>query len=297
MITSSEIGSTNKNSSILYHMNEKESEQLKKCLMKILIDFVKVCNEYSFCYMLGGGSALGAVRHNGFIPWDDDIDVMMPREDYDKFVDIFEKELAGKYFLYVPNSKYEISNTYAKLVLKDTKLVDINNMSTPFEKGVWIDIFPIEYAAQNVFLRKIKGLVSDAFAFVAVSRFLYTYKNKKVRDFFYESKPGRLYYRVRIVTGFLFSFLGYKNWYNLYDKFVRGCKETNMWTIPTGRKHYFGEAMEKVNFVPTKKMKFEEITVNVPNNVYGYLRNLYGDYMKVPPVEKREQHIIVEFKL
>ena len=82
---------------MLRELTNEELEKLHQCLLFILKDFIWVCNKYNLKYTLGGGSVLGAVRHKGFIPWDDDLDVNMPREDYEKFKAIFPKELAEEY--------------------------------------------------------------------------------------------------------------------------------------------------------------------------------------------------------
>ena len=78
---------------------------MKQCLLEMYSDILRVCEKYNIRVMLGGGSALGAVRHGGFIPWDDDLDLIMPREDYNKFISVFDKELSDLYEITSPNSK------------------------------------------------------------------------------------------------------------------------------------------------------------------------------------------------
>ena len=113
--------------------------------------------------------------------------------------------------------------------------------------------------------------------------------------YFISSKKSVLKYKTRLVVGFLSGFMSYKSWYNKYDKFVQHNKVTTWCTIPTGRKHYNGETLRRDYFLPTQEGEFEGISVNLPKNVEAYLKNLYGDYMKIPPIEKRERHPIVEF--
>ena len=84
-------------------LQENELKQLHECLLSILKDFIYVCEKYNLHYTLGGGSVLGAVRHHGFIPWDDDLDINMPRKDYERFKNIFANELSDEYELNVPN--------------------------------------------------------------------------------------------------------------------------------------------------------------------------------------------------
>jgi lipopolysaccharide cholinephosphotransferase len=297
MFKSSSVAKKLQSSDILYSLNDDERQQLKKCLMSILVDFVAVCEKHGLCYMLSGGTVLGAVRHKGFIPWDDDLDIMMPRCDYNKFIEIFEDELSHKYVLRVPNSKYEVSNTFMKIVKKNTTLIDIYNLETPFLKGVYIDVFPIENAPNNTVIRGIKGFLSDAMAYIGVSMYMYEHKNDLIKSYFYSSNEGKVNYIFRLFLGFCFKLIGYKRWYNRYDRFVQHKAQTGVCTIPTGRKHYRGEAHDQSVFFPVCKGQFEGETVNLPNDTVSYLENLYGDYMKIPSVEDRERHYFVEFKI
>lgn len=288
---SNEIG----NSDVLYELSNKERIELKKCLIEIYQDFERICNKHSLDFMLGGGSVLGAIRHNGFIPWDDDLDIMMPRKDYDEFIKIFSKEMSNEYYLYAPNSNDGVTNTFAKLVKKGTNMVDIYNIHTRLHKGVWIDIFPIENVPQKKSARIIKGFLSDVLAFVVVSNYIYFSKNIIMKRYFYSSKKGKINYNFRLILGFLTSFISYKKLYKFYDQFVQHKKPSNTYTIPTGRKHYRGEILSKSSFLPTRRGSFENIYVNLPNDPESYLSNLYGDYMSIPPEDKRERHLFVEF--
>lgn len=297
MIKKKQMSKGEDTSNILYELTQVEQDQLKECLLEMLRDFIRICEKYSLCYMLGGGSALGAIRHKGFIPWDDDLDIMMPREDYNKFIEIFKLEMSEQYYLYVPNSEYDISNTFMKIIKKDTRIVDIYNVKAPFYQGVWLDIFPIENTPSNENVRKLKGVFLDMIAFIAVSVYMYKFRNKFMKTQFSKNSKQKIVYRSRLLVGAVFGVIGYKAWYNRYDKIAQTNKGGNMWTIPTGRKHYIGEVQEKSVFIPTQKAVFEGVEVNLPNNVDRYLKNLYGDYTKIPPIEKRERHFIIEFKV
>ena len=297
MIKAKEMSTDENNLHILYELTQIEHDQLKECLLDMLRDFIRICEKYSLCYMLGGGSALGAIRHKGFIPWDDDLDIMMPREDYNKFIKVFKQEMSEQYYLYVPNSEYDVSNTFMKIVKKDTNIIDIYNVKAPFYQGVWLDIFPIENTPSNKNIRKLKGVFLDIIAFIAVSVYMYKFRNPFMKNQFNRNSKQKIVYKSRLLIGALFGVIDYKTWYNQYDKIAQTNKEGNIWTIPTGRKHYSGETQEKSVFIPTQKSVFEGVEVNLPNDVDGYLKNLYGDYMKIPPVEKRERHFIIDFKI
>lgn len=114
--------------SVLRELTDKERERLRKCLFSIYKDIALVCSKYGLCFMLGGGSVLGAVRHKGFIPWDDDIDLMMPREDYMKFISVFNKELGNKYDLFYPFSNEGKFQYFVQVSRKDTILTKVNEL-------------------------------------------------------------------------------------------------------------------------------------------------------------------------
>lgn len=129
-------------------MKELSIQEIKDIELSLLIQFDLICNDQQLRYSLGGGTLLGAIRHNGFIPWDDDVDVMMPRPDYDMFLK-YCRDNPIPFFLvcheYNPNYK----NLFAKVVAPNTTIIDssINIEST--EMGVHIDVFPIDGLGQS----------------------------------------------------------------------------------------------------------------------------------------------------
>jgi lipopolysaccharide cholinephosphotransferase len=296
MLKSSEyLAQIAQTSKILYQLNETESKELKECLLSIYKDVWNICKKHNLVCMLGGGSALGAVRHQGFIPWDDDLDLLMPRKDYNILIDLFEKELGQDYYMYVPNSPTGSTNTFMKIMKKNTTLIDIFNVKDPFNKGIYIDIFPIEYTSNHRIFRYLKGYISDAMAFIGVSDYMYRFRNKYQKEYFCSNESAKRIYQLRLLIGFLCSFMKTGQIYNLYDKWVSTSKGEKNRNIPTGRKHYFGELLSSEVYLPPSQAVFEGITVEVPNNIHVYLENLYGDYMKIPPVEKRERHYFIAF--
>ncbi|WP_276210895.1 LicD family protein [Heyndrickxia coagulans] len=285
------------NSETLYSLSEKENIQLKQCLLKMYNDILEVCIKYKLTVLLGGGSALGAIRHGGFIPWDDDLDLNMPREDYNLFIQVFDKELSDKYEITTPNSKYQTTHIFTKVYKKNTRLIDMFNSATDTPKGIFIDIFPIENAPKSKVVRALKGFLSNTVYYIAASTSLYQQRNQTVEEYFSVSRVGKVNYNIRKIIGFLASFKSYKEWYNFYDRTFTNSKPSNVYCIPSGRNHYFGEIYSKDVLFPPRKVKFEGTIAYVPNNVDYYLKNLYGDYMKIPPEDKREKHMIIKFEI
>ena len=106
-------------------------------------------------------------------------------------------------------------------------------------------------------------------------------------------------FKTKIAIGFLFSFLPLNKWTRLLDKWngLFQKKDTKMVSVPTGRKHYFGEIYQRNEFYETAEAVFEGITVKVPKEYDKYLRHMYGNYMEIPPKEKREQHVVLKYQV
>ena len=131
----------------LYEPTADEMARMKRVMLMMYRDVARVCRENGLTLMLGGGSALGAVRHGGYIPWDDDIDLMMPRADYEAFKRVFPQALGEKYVLQAPNTPgCEISNTFMKIILRGTERLELQKLNAPGAHGLWLDVFPIDNA-------------------------------------------------------------------------------------------------------------------------------------------------------
>lgn len=121
---------------------------------EILKKLDKICSVNNIEYFLIGGTALGAKRHGGFIPWDDDIDVGMTRDNYNKFINLEEKEFGDDILLQTPYNDGPSPFPYAKLRRKNTKFVEYCNRNIKMKQGIYIDIFPYDNIPDNEFLRK-----------------------------------------------------------------------------------------------------------------------------------------------
>lgn len=279
----------------LYAPTEAEMKRMKEILLMIYRDVFSVCEQNGLTLLLGGGSALGAVRHAGFIPWDDDMDLMMPRKDYETFKRIFDRTLSLKYTLQVPGAEGKIpTNLFMKVILKGTELTELVQAAAPGEHGIWIDIFPIEYAPENGFVRRVKGFLTDALAYVCVSNYMRRFESSLMRAYVMGSRGARINRFIRRSIGFLTAMIPYETLYKFFDRFSQGGKETNFITIPTGIRHYMGELHGKDEFFPVKETTFEGVKAYLPRDTHKYLTQLYGDYMTPPPEDKRERHLYAQ---
>lgn len=276
----------------LHEITEEESVKLKQTLLEMYRDIMFVCNKYSLTCYLGGGSCLGAVRHNGFIPWDDDLDLNMFRKEYDQIPTLIEKEFPKKYKIVGPGFRKNNSYNFLKIEKIGTKLKTVfdGEQDNP---GIGIDIFPMESIPTNFFHNQIHGFILNAIFYIAVCTKLYQ-KPSFADDILLSVKAGKRKLIIRKIIGFLFSWCPFSRWILMGDKIASRSYESNMMTIPSGRKHYFGEIQHCSVFSPPLKHYFEGIESNIPNNYDKYLSALYGNYMRIPPIEKREKHFIIE---
>ncbi len=283
----------------LYEPTPKEAERMKRLTFEMYLDVKRFCDAHGLCLMLGGGSALGAVRHKGYIPWDDDIDLMMPREDYDKFRQLFNSELSEKYEIQTQNLPGSpMSAMYTKIVMRGTERVEIQRLNAPGEHGLWLDMFAIENAPNSCIMRALRGFVSNVFAYLSVSKYLYKYTSPELKKYMSGTFASKMNHNLRMFLGACLWFVSFEKMCCAFDNFSRYNHNTNWITVPTGIRHYIGEAHRREAYFPPRRCEFEGAEAFVPNDTHEYLSQLYGaDYMTPPPENKRERHFYVTLKL
>ena len=276
----------------LRELSVEESARLKQTLLEIYSDILWVCDKYGLTCYLGGGSCLGAVRHNGFIPWDDDLDLNMFRDEYDKLPVFIEKEFPQKYKVVGPGYTEDNRYNFIKIEKLGTRLKTVLEDDTD-NPGIGIDVFPMESIPRNFIHNIFHGFLLNGIFYVAICVKLYQ-KPSMADKIIASVKEGKRKLIFRKTIGFLFSWHSYSKWMLLGDKIASKSYKSDMITIPSGRKHYFGEIQKRSVFFPPIVHDFVGLKANIANDYDRYLSSLYGDYMQVPPPEKREKHFIVD---
>ncbi|MBQ6752325.1 MAG: LicD family protein [Clostridia bacterium] len=275
-----------------YKISDSDLAKLQKVLLEMLVDFRDSCENYGVEFMLAGGTALGAVRHNGFIPWDDDADVMMTRENYEKFAREAMKSLDAKYILADPSDEnYYLK--FPKLFLKDSVLVEIPLAGTSGYHMIFIDIFIVENVPDNQVLRKGIGL-AHTFAHGASTCCIdYLYPSPPMLEKSNISNELKKYYGVRRIIGKVFTTLGgFDFYFDIAVKIASSAKEGKMKGIPSGIS-YTREVFPKRVFDSITWVDFAGERFPILADYNLYLSNLYGEnYMQLPPENNREKHLL-----
>lgn len=276
-------------------LSGSQSKKLKEELLKIFKDVDAACRAEEIPYFLCGGSCLGAVRHEGFIPWDDDFDIVMTREGYERLTRSFNSVLGDLYYLQGPGVTPGYELGFARVRKRGTTL-RIQDDFDSRDCGIFIDIFILDGVPDFAPLRLFHGFVSLALGF-ALSCRRYLFHREAYLVFSGDNGEMRRIVTAKARLGALFGLLTPARWCSLWDKWNSLYRKASpkLVSIPAGRKHYFGEMLEFEDCFPTREGRFEGMVVPLPANPDKYLRQLYGDsYMTPPPPNERENHSIVE---
>lgn len=282
----------------LHELTKHESLELKKVLLSIYKDIAKLCKDEGLQLMLAGGSCLGAVRHKGFIPWDDDLDIIMAREDYEKLIRLCELgKLGSKYEFDYPNNKKDARNVFLRIYRKNSLDVELFIENSPFPKGIFVDIFALDSVPKLKCMQALKGFFAKVIQFIAIMVLYAQYPSQSLYEFVSLDSSLKRRYKIKRCIGSIFSIIPHRKWIYWFDSFVASTKTGHPIGIPAGRKYYNGEIFDPSVFFPPRKAMFEGETVFIPANYDKYLSNLYHDYMQIPPENKRERHFVLKFQL
>ncbi len=267
-------------------MKTKEYEA-KCCMYDILVEFDRICKKNNIKYTLDGGTLIGAIRHEGYIPWDDDIDVALLRSEYDKFIKCCEKDLDKKFKLVNAENEDGNPNIFHKIKIKNTTYIEDMSKNSNTDKGIFLDVLPYDNSPNNYFISYIYKLrVLYYTRLLSLKCQVDFSKNKNILKRlinFLLLVSSKLHNKKRLIKRL--NKVATK--YNKYDK-----KYVYNYTIP------YKNMVKKSWFSDYKLKKFENDKFSVIKDYDLYLRELYGDYMQLPPEEERgSRHKVIEIDL
>ena len=259
-----------------------DTNELKKIEFELLCEFHNICEAQGFRYSLGGGTLLGAVRHQGFIPWDDDIDVMMPRPDYDKFLSYCKNNE-------VPfrTKSFETDNRYVDMsskICNPNTILEENDILEEDEKfGVYIDIFPIDGLGKTYKEAKKQFQATSFKRNLLIAAQWRKFQKSKTHSWYYEP--------IRFVFYLLAKFI---NKSKTFEKIQKRYMDIDFDTVnfvgAVGGSYREKEILPQQVFIEYTDFLFEGESFKVISAYDTYLSSIYGDYMTLPPEEKRVSH-------
>ncbi|MGN0033211.1 MAG: phosphorylcholine transferase LicD [Candidatus Limimorpha sp.] len=259
-------------------MRTISADELRKIMLDILKDVTAFCDANGITYFLSCGTLIGAIRHHGFIPWDDDIDIDMPRNDYERFIELYSQK--GKYAICSPydkNSMFFFTKVYDERTVKKEEIIRHHDYN-PI--GVDIDIFPID------------GQPDDFEKFKKDTNF----RHRLFGLFLLSLKPiSKLSLKVTMLS-IISHLIG---WRRLLNTYIKSAKKYNYSTSSNvgfiSPYSQYNNRHHKDIFEKKIKVRFEDGEFWIPEDYDTVLTNIYGDYMTPPPLEKRTSTHIASY--
>ncbi len=265
------------------NISPEDLRKVQLVQLEILIDFDRICKKHNINYQLFAGTLLGAIRHNGFIPWDDDVDVCMLRSDYEKFLNVSEKELNKNLFLqnYETDKNYPLN--FAKIRRNNTLYVERDFQDIDMHHGIYIDIFPFDNIKPDALSGKIQRVILYILFKINSCR-------SKIRNNFAKKKYIKnirmvFYYILKLFPQNIINKLSSRI-STLYNK-----SDTSMvgeLGFSVSKDLYKRFSVKKEVFHDTIDWEFEGYKLPIPREYDYVLSNNYGEYMELPPKDKQK---------
>ena len=255
-------------------MDMTELRHLQMVILSIMKDIDALCQRNHIEYYLLGGSAIGAIRHKGFIPWDDDLDIIMNNENYNRFVDICKKELdLSKYFF--QEGLKDWSLYYSKVRLKGTIFNEGYTFTdNPDMQGIFVDIFKMDNVHSNAFIAKWQY-------FCAKYYLCYQLATRGEKERIFGMKKKMMFF-----FSFPLKIASLRNWIKFQVEKYNG-EDTEYYGFFYGRTNIKTAIVKKVLFGKPLRLPFEDTCLCVPEQYHAYLTQMFGDYMTPPPLDKQ----------
>lgn len=255
--------------------------------MSVVKDFVRICDENNLTYVAYAGTGIGALRHKGFIPWDDDIDISMPRKDYDKFLEIVKTQMSDKYYVLNCDTDENYPLATTRVCLCNTVFREYPMKDVECKWGIFLDLYALDNAADGWFAYHWQMWSAWFWGKLVI---LWNIP----RPYLYiHGIPAKLVTAACITVNKLMK-LFHVSKKGLVRRRERANQRYN--NRETKRMAYFCDPLpytntfNKKDMFPLRELPFEDITLKFPNNLEELLTKMYGDYMTMPPKEKRKTH-------
>ena len=269
--------------------SKEELEKLQDTLFEIILEIERICKKHDIPYFAVSGTLLGVVRHKNFIPWDDDADLGMLRSDYDRFIEIAKKELSDKYILVNYEAFKDVPFVFTKIMKKDTLFVEDEVKKLDYPHLVFVDLMPLDYCPEDPkkrqrFIKK-GGILRQFFKSKTLWGVSKLSKNRQT----FLGRMGRKILHILLLP-IPKSFI-YKKMMKHMTKYNTQKTSFLIHSVAEKTANQFSEIF------PLKTGTLRNLLISIPNKYEDTLSKEYGDYMMLPPEEKRKAHMPCILKL
>lgn len=265
-----------------------EIRKIQLTQFEMLIEFDRICRLHNIKYQLFAGTLLGSIRHKGFIPWDDDIDICLIRSEYEKFVQVAPKELSNNYFLQTNQSDPLYYKQHARLRKNNTLMIQKQFMNLDIHQGIWISLFPLDNIKPGTLpgfvQRKVYQLLLITMARINDSRSMEACLQRKGLK---RQLKLAIHHITKIVPKSMTDQLQY-NVANMFNK--KDSEFISHITNGVNKKRYYAYKMLRDDFYDVIEGEFEGHNFPIPRNFDKILKRLYGDYLTPPPKNQQKSH-------
>lgn len=239
--------------------------------LRIFKELQRICEKHDVRYFLIGGSAIGSVRHHGFIPWDDDMDIGMPRPDYERFSELCRTELDPQFFWQTYRTEPAYNLIFGKLRLNYSKYVEVATAHLPIHHGIKIDVFPFDGVPRATYAKSLHRITLK-FCMMKLGAEI-----ERSRRMHLQERAASLIPR-RIAIA-------------LNERMAKRWNYSDCETVvnASGAWGYYRESVPKAWVAESAMMPFEDVSAPVPKYWHEYLTKIYGDYMLFPPESERRR--------
>lgn len=256
-------------------------DEIKSVELEILKYVVSICDKHKLKYFLAYGTLIGAIRHKGFIPWDDDVDIVMPREDYNRLLEIMRNE-KGQYECLIPLENgyfYE----FAKVIDTNTSVQEISTIKA--RCGVWIDIFPMDGLNRNDKLSYFLLILCNRCRAAAVNKC-------------FPHRTSGIFILAEYLFWKVCRLIGFKPFLRLSLKLSQKYKYDDCDIVGYASSYpAHNKYLKKDWFAESDFAVFENVKFRIPVGYHEYLTTQYGDYMQLPPENKRVSHHMEAYRI
>ena len=267
--------------------NQQLLQKVQRLELDILKDFIRVCDENGLTWWAFWGTGIGALRHGGFIPWDDDIDVCLPRPDYDRLLEIFARDLSDRYQIINAETEEKYPLITTRIMIQNSKFVEEPLRGIDCPLGIFLDVYAFDHLARDPKAARRQMWTTWILSKLLILRWI----PFPVLPF--GGLPGRVLHAGTAAFHGLMALFRVSS-RGLYRRLLAATSRYN--GEPSDAYAYFGETapdksiIRKEDLFPLRKIPFEGLEVNFPRNLEKLLTISYGDFMQLPPEEKRKNH-------